>query len=264
MKADRPTTDGAERTDARPDRPGRGEMPLPDNREQGPQQTYDELAQAVQEDREKNPRRVLARPSEGADGDEGQSQPVDKWSDPETTSKRIDELKSEGHGPQRHLEVSDLNLQDRLGTAAHDANGNFLRRADQHVRKVPGSQIDPMTGTSTDFETGKPHFCGTYSTRFDDASDYARADEFLRARAAESGEPRQQAAITDIFPDGDANRRFTGYFQDPVRPENPDGSPRFREVDFTGGTILARYVRGDDGTFSLRTLFPEPDPSRNA
>ncbi len=165
MKADRPTSDSAERTDARPDLQGQGHAPLPDNREVGPQQTYDELEQAVREDRAKNPRRVLARPSEGTDVDEDESRPTDKWSDPETTSKRIDELRSEGHGPQRHLEVSERNLQDRLGAAAHDANGEpDISQRTGHVKKQRGSQIDPVTGTTTDVETGKPHYCGPYAT----------------------------------------------------------------------------------------------------
>ncbi len=263
MRADRPDTGGDQQPDNRPDALRRDNAPLPDEGESGPQQTNEELAQAVSEDRAKKPRQVFARASEGTSSDDDEPAP-DKWSKPETTSKRIDELKNEGHGPQRHLEVSERNLQERLGTAAHDANGGFVRRPDGHLRKDPGSQIDPITGTNQDSETGRPHFCGTYATRFNDASDYARADEFLRAQAAKSGVPRQQAAITDVFPDGDANRRFTGYFQDPAKPENSDGSPRFRDVDFTGGTIMARYVRHDDGTFTLRTLFPEPDHSRNS
>jgi hypothetical protein len=261
MKADRPTADGAERTDARPDFQGRTDAPLPDARE-GPQQTYDELAQAVSEDRAKNPRRVFARPSEGTDGDEGQSQPTDKWSDPETTSKRIDELKSEGHGPQRHLEVTERNLQDRLGSVSRDANGAVVvNPRNGELRKQPGTQIDPETGTAADAVTGRQHFCGPYATRFDEATDYARADEVLRERAVRTGKLVQREAIAVVFPGGED--RFTGFYQDRVMPENADGSPRFNDIDFTGGKIVALYEERDDGTLCLKTMYPDPDRTIN-
>lgn len=216
-----------------------------------------EAAAEVKADNEEHPRRNL----DPVEADEERER--DKWDDAETREAHLDELRNEGHGPQRHVEITDEGRKGRLGTAAHDQNGDVLYRADGHVKKDRGSQIDPETGTSTDAESGGLHYCGPYATKFNDPADYCRADEVLRQRAVESGRMLQSVRAAELFPSGDLNDRFQGYYQDPKQPEHADGSPRFKEVDFTDAVIKARYRKGDDASIMLVTMFPEPERTKN-
>lgn len=222
-----------------------------------------EMASLIQADQAEDPRYWRGKPSESATQEHEPPQDRKRENETETASRRIDELKHEGHGPQRHVEVNERNLDDRLGAAEHDQNGDVRYRNDGHVKKQRGSQIDPATGTSTDADTGGLHYCGPYATRFKHPADYVHADDVLRKRAEDTGEFDQFEAISSLFPDGDVNDRFTGRYQDPAGPENSDGSPRFKDVDFAGGKIRAIYVESDDGSPILKTMYPDPDHSRN-
>jgi hypothetical protein len=61
------------------------------------------------------------------------------------TAERMDVLRDEGHGPQRHHDPTDGQLQDRLGTPVRDSDGDVVLRPDGFVRST--DHIDPETGT---------------------------------------------------------------------------------------------------------------------
>ncbi|MFC7623473.1 hypothetical protein [Microlunatus sp. GCM10028923] len=231
-------------------------LPPPPSQEQRAR-IFAEAAAEVRADNEQHPRRNLDPP------DDAEAPERDKWDDSETTGTQIDELKNEGHGPQRHVEITDDGRKGRLGTAAHDENGDVMYRPDGHVKKQRGSQIDPETGTPTDAMNGGLHFCGPYACKFNDPADYCRADEELRRRAVDTGELNQEARASDLFPGQHPNDLFDGFYQDPNQPEDNDGKPRFKSVDFTDCTIKSFYVESDDGALNLTTMYPDPERGRN-
>jgi hypothetical protein len=167
---------------------------------------------------------------------------------------RVDELKNDGpgaHGPQRHLEVSDTQLQERLGTPSLNPDGTPQLRPDGFVKST--GKIDPMTGTTTDAVTGGVHRVGPITTRFDSAGDYAYVESILRARASVTGDSEVTAPIKDLLGDG-AHSGMTGYYIDPGNPAD------YRSVDFQGGLIKAVYRYDVFQRPHLYTMYPEPAP----
>jgi hypothetical protein len=168
--------------------------------------------------------------------------------------ERIDKLANDApgsHGPQRHLEVSDEQLQQRLGTPLLNPDGTPQLKANGFVKAT--DQIDPMTGTTTDAITGALHRCGTLATRFDSPSDYAHVDSVLRSRADITGEGHQEASIEDIL-GTEGHTRMTGYYIDPARPGN------YLPVNFQGGSVAATYRYDIYGRPQLYTMYPVPTP----
>ena len=163
---------------------------------------------------------------------------------------RVGELRNEGHGPQRHLDPTDDQLKARKGDPVlNPQSGEPVLKDNGHVRSQ--NQIDPMTGTTVDGVHGGVHRCGDYATRFDSAEDYVAADRFLRARAAESGDPIVDAPISDVLgPDG--HDRLSGYYLDPA------ARGELKPVDFAGGAIRAVYQRDVSGDLTLITMYPNP------
>lgn len=176
------------------------------------------------------------------------ARPYDPMGELDPVAERVAELRLEGHGPQRHLDPSDAQLRQRLGTPVVDDSGQVVLRPDGFVRST--GHIDPITGSTTDGVHGGDHYCGPVATRFDSAEDFARAEAYLRAQSVRDDDPFPSAPIADVL--GDAGEsRMTGYYHD------PDGSGGFRRADFTGGTISAVF----DGTADaliLRTMYSRP------
>ncbi len=249
---------GREAVEAGIERPSASAARVDVNRiDDGTASDWDRVPDRAAEERAEKPRRYLDPDSELHEDE------PDRWSDRRESLRRVGELEHEGHGPQRHVERTEGVLHARLGTAEHDDEGKVVYRNDGHVKKERGSQIDPATGTNIDADDGKLHHCGPFATTFNDAADYCRADEALRNRAHSESSPLQRVAISDIFPGRDPNDLFTGFYQDPVNPENADGSPRLKRVDFTDGTLFAAYKPKEDGDLRLVTMFPDPDGMRN-
>jgi hypothetical protein len=171
--------------------------------------------------------------------------------------ERIDELRTDGpgsHGPQRHLDVSDTQLQQRLGTPVRNPDGTPQLRQDGFVKAT--DKIDPMSGTTTDAVTGGQHRCAPIATRFDSPADYARVDSILRGRADATGFGRQEAPINDLLgPDG--HTKMTGYYIDPANPSD------YLPVNFQGGSVIAQYDYDEFGNPHLHTMYPEPAPGAN-
>ncbi|MFJ7324945.1 hypothetical protein ACIQVN_01675 [Streptomyces cyaneofuscatus] len=194
-------------------------------------------------------------PSPGGAGD----QPMD----PKVVEERIKELDDrqggQGHAPGRHLHPDDQALTDRLGTALRDSNG--APKLYGPNSNYPGlvkseNNIDPLTGTAVDGVTGRTHRVGAFATRFDNAEDMARADDYFRDEMARTGSEAQETSIKDVLGPG-AEGRFTGYYRDPANLNE------FKQVDFEGGTILPVYRQLPDGTYRLHTMFANPAPGRH-
>lgn len=184
--------------------------------------------------------------------------------DPEDVSKRIDGLDDrkggEGHAPGRHLDVTDKQLTDRLGTPVmKDGSPQFYPSTSPnypgHLRLE--KQKDPLTGDTTDGVHGGDHRCGPYATRFESAEDMVRADSYFRERFNETGvPPAQEVPIKDVLGE-DAHERCTGYYLDPSDPSV------VKEVDFEGGSIKPVYHMTSDGGIRLHTMYPNPRRGRH-
>ena len=77
----------------------------------------------------------LTHAVEGAGDDQAYGSTTDRPTQPDAVQTRMAELRSEGHGPQRHCEISDDDMKARLSW--RNADGT----------KVPG--IDPDTKTAS-------------------------------------------------------------------------------------------------------------------
>lgn len=172
-------------------------------------------------------------------------------------TNHINTLRTEGHAPGRHLDPDEQTLKARLGTTKLNPDGTpKLKVGGPNVGHVASENfVDPMTGTTTDIDTGNPHRCGPYSTKFDNPEDMARADDYFRAKIA-ADEDTAPTPIAEILgPDG--HRRVTGFYKDPSNPS------RYLPVDFEGGTIRPVYRANASGGFNLITMFPEPVPGKH-
>ncbi len=157
-----------------------------------------------------------------------------------------------GHAPQRHLDPDDAKLQARLGTPKYDATtGDVKLKPNGHVKSE--GHVDPATGSTADADNpAKSHYCGPYSTKFDDPADMAKVDDYYAKHIAAHGTPPADPTIEDVLgPDG--HKRLTGWYHD---PDNP-GS--YLPVDFEGGTLKGIYKHDPaTNTWFNKTMFPSP------
>jgi hypothetical protein len=242
--------------DSRPPNPSEGEAPTEEPQDpetssaeaqaQGPSEST-QAPESVSVDEESSHEAPMPAEAPGQEpessetdvpADEAPSEPPDE-SDraetletlgPEDVSKRIDELDDwkggEGHMPGRHLDVTDQQLTDRLGTAAiKDGSLQFYPPTNPnypgHLRLE--KQKDPLTGDTTDGVHGGDHRCGPYATRFDSPEDAVRADSYFRERFNETGvPPTQEVPIKDVLGD-DAHERFGEIIHD-IKDAPKEGS----------------------------------------
>lgn len=155
------------------------------------------------------------------------------------------DLKSEGHGPQRH-----------------EGDVTKAQLADRAMYKK-----DPMTGTTSDgAHPGKTHKCGKVATRITDPGVYVDADETIRALPGFKTLKDDPVTVSEgrfeiEIPIEDAlGGKFASHVEG-VRVLGSNKHPTGTEdVDFTGGTVIAVYDRAPDGTVTLLTLYPNPKP----
>jgi len=169
----------------------------------------------------------------------------------------INTLRTEGHAPGRHLDPDDQALQDRLGTTKFNPDGTpKLKTTGPNVGHVSSENfIDPLTGTTSDAESGEPHLCGPYSTKFNNPEDLARADDYFRAQIAAGILPRPTPISDVLGPSG--HELLTGFYKDPTDPS------KYLPVDFEGGKIRPVYKVDSSGGYYLKTMFPEPAPGKH-
>lgn len=156
----------------------------------------------------------------------------------------LEDLSTEGHGPQRHEgAVTKPQLRDRC------VNGH-----------------DPMTGTTTDGAHGGTHKYSRHATRFLDPGDYVEAEEAIRAsgdfpankEAAENtGSDRFSVTMTLAAAMGAGYEAKLEGVSRIGSANNPTGS---QDTVFTGGTIKAVYEIQADGEATLLTMYPNPAP----
>lgn len=205
-------------------------------------------------------------------------------------AERVEGLRRQGHGPQRHLDPTDDMLKERLGTpskirdgngnALQDAHGNqrFHRNEDGYLQTE--NKIDPAHGPNAkerlqgddlymDAENpAKKHKCDAFSTGFRQGEDEAfmHADQYARTQL----DPSKPNGLTVEFSPNDAwgsseshHDRFRGFFIDRNKPFLPDGSVNYRPVDFQDAKIVAVYRPDGNGGHKLLTMFPQPVRGRN-
>ncbi|MFC9236174.1 hypothetical protein ACFTZK_06880 [Streptomyces decoyicus] len=200
--------------------------------------------------------------------------------------ERVDDLRRQGHGPQRHLDPTDDMLKDRLGTPTgpKDANGDLLKDDDDNPRIArqggyvqTEKKIDPVHGPNAterlgndaylDAETGKKHKCDSFSTAFkeDQGEAFMYADEHARGRidgdrTRMPNSNRHEVVFSpeDAWGPGDHSQKFRGFYIDPDNPMNADESVNYKPVDFQHAKIKAIYAPDGNGGHKLVTMFPEP------
>lgn len=188
---------------------------------------------------------------------------------------RVDELNMQGHGVGRHLNVTDQQLKDRLGTPVMQGPAhNQTVAKDRETGYVQSTnKIDPLHGPDAknrisppdlyiDGDRGAPHKhkCGSHSTAFTDNESFVYADHFARTKL-DPHDPEPQLiefSPSDAWGPGGHTGKFRGYYIDPENPLNHDGSINYKDVNFKNATIKAIYEPDGNGGHKLHTMYPEP------
>ncbi|MGW7021003.1 hypothetical protein ACWGGS_16910 [Streptomyces decoyicus] len=204
--------------------------------------------------------------------------------------ERVDELDREGHGVGRHLNVTDQQLKDRLGTPSiqrrklKDENGNWVLdengdkvEVDELVRARHGyaqseGKVDPLHGPDArsrlsppdlyyDVDKGAPnrHKCDAHSTAFNDHESFMYADAYARSKIDPNrpGDQVFEFSPSDAYGPGGHAGRFRGFYIDPDEPMK-GGEINYKESDFKDATIKAIYRPDGNGGHKLHTMFPQP------
>ncbi|MEV4616561.1 hypothetical protein AB0K43_28770 [Kitasatospora sp. NPDC049258] len=189
--------------------------------------------------------------------------------------ERVAELDGQGHGVGRHLNVTDQQLKDRLGTPVMQGPAGARTVAKDRVTGYVQStdKIDPLHGPDArtrlsppdlyyDGDRGAPHRhkCGSHSTAFNDNESFVHADQYARTRINPNDPPPHlvEFSPSDAWGPGGHAGRFRGYYIDPDSPLNHDGSINYKDVNFKNATIKAIYHPDGNGGFKLHTMYPEP------
>ncbi|GHG78718.1 hypothetical protein [Streptomyces griseocarneus] len=222
-----------------------------DAHDAGAEQTDDAPEPAAAEDSQET-----AEESEATEGGDDEDDTERKAE----TDAKIAEFESQGHGPQRHLHPSTEALKARKGEPKADDNGNVKFKGNGHVETK--RHVNPETGRFNDVKANggtRPHGCGDYATKFDNAEDYVKAEQYLRQKAEQTGKPKVNATIEEIFGPGDHSDKFEGYYVDPANPKNEDGTVNHLLVDFRKGRIIAEFNESAGG---LHAMYPDPRAGR--
>jgi hypothetical protein len=196
--------------------------------------------------------------------------------------KRIDGLRNQGHGPQRHLDPTDDMLKTRLGTPTppNMVNGQ------PSYHKMPGgyiqtqNKIDPahgpnpasrLSGNALYMDAEDPsrrHKCDAFSTAFKPGEEEAFMYADLHARGrldpTKTGRQTIEFSPTDAWGPGNGHhRRFRGFYIDRNAPVDSGGNINYKPVDFRDAKLVAVYDPDGKGGHKLVTMFPQPQRVRN-
>lgn len=184
--------------------------------------------------------------------------------------QRLDEMRHEGHGPQRHqgdvMSDGDAKLHGRLGDYDRDVNGDLVAKRNGY--RVKGKQ-DPETRTTADKYNGGKHRCGSYATAIPESTDYVQAEKALH-RYADQLQAEPDGSVIVAPPNGptlrsaygdDCADKCVGKMLDSDRSE--PGAPHYKDVDFTDGTLGGVLFRQSDGTYTTKTLYANPLAANN-
>ncbi|MYT30817.1 MULTISPECIES: hypothetical protein [unclassified Streptomyces] len=193
--------------------------------------------------------------------------------------ERVQELDRQGHGVGRHLNVTDQQLKDRLGTPVMQGPAHAQTVGKDRLGYVQGTgKIDPLHGPDArnrlsppdlyyDAEKGPPnrHKCDAHATAFSDGESFMYAEQHARSRLDPSN-PGQQViefSPSEAWGPGSHAGRFRGFYIDPDNPMRHDGAINYREVNFKDATIKAIYRPDGNGGHRLHTMFPEASYKHN-
>lgn len=150
--------------------------------------------------------------------------------------------KKEGHGPQKHEgQITEQQLSDRT---------------------VKG--LDPLTGKSTVIKKGKKKgqiLKPDHATAFNSPHDFINAEQTVRSSERFKNAPvagnKKKAELTleEVF-----GKDYKDTVRGKTRVDDPDPKipPTAKDTDFTDGTVVAIYLKGDDGAWNLLTMYPKP------
>lgn len=163
---------------------------------------------------------------------------------------RIQDLRRQGHGPQRHgARVTDRQLTDRVLY-----------------------WIDPVTGTTDDADVpGQMHRCGHDAAKITSEAGFVLAERMLR-RSEDFEQQRADNETTGkrtIAVHLPLSTIFGSKYQTHVAGEHrngpkehptgePPGSRPPTSTDFTEGKMFALFRLGPDGQYTLKTMYPKP------
>lgn len=256
MAIDRPRPEDVEGSDSAPEAVESPEEDPWARTDGDRERDFADAARLVRGDLERSPRLWHGRPSETdkplrpATSSEDDVEQSDDLSE---ADRRVAELRLEGHGPQRHLDLSDDQLRQRLGTPEVGPDGKPVLKPNGEV--ASRDHIDPMTGTTVDGVHGRSHRGADVATAFSNPIDFVSADTYFRGKVTNDGRLQPSATIEDVL-GRDAEGRMRGFRHD--RGE----AGRYAEVDFAGGSIKAIYRRSDAGDLLSITMYPVPAPDQ--
>jgi hypothetical protein len=197
--------------------------------------------------------------------------------------KKVADLRTQGHAPQRHLDATDQQLEQRLGTPVmqgpkgkqtvsmqngYVASTKKVDPANTAAHSLPDSDPNKYLDNYSKNAAGNPnkHKCGSFSTAFGDeqsmVSAEAEAHKAIPAGSTSTHEVVSIDAKTAIGEDG--VNALRGKYIDPANPLSSTGSINYKNVNFANSKITAVWSR-DDATkpWSLTTMYPEPDQAVN-
>jgi hypothetical protein len=198
------------------------------------------------------------------------------------TKAKIAGLRTEGHAPQRHLDATDQQLEQRLGTPVVQGKVPKVQKgADGYVistKKVdpantaahglPDSDPNKYLDSYSKNAAGNPnkHKCGSFSTAFGNEDSMVSAEVAARkaipAGSTATNEVVSFDAKTAIGDDG--LNALRGKYIDPANPLSSSGGINYKDVNFTGSKITAVWSRGNaTDPWKLTTMYPEPDQAVN-
>jgi hypothetical protein len=198
------------------------------------------------------------------------------------TKAKVADLRTQGHAPQRHLDATDQQLEQRLGTPVVQGKVPKVQtNADGYV--ISTKKVDPANTAAHGLPDSDPnkyldnystnaagvankHKCGSFSTAFGNEDSMVSAEDAARkaipAGSTATHEVVSVDAKTAIGDDG--LNALRGKYIDPANPVSSTGSINYKDVNFTGSKITAVWSRPDaTQPWKLTTMYPEPDQAVN-
>jgi hypothetical protein len=196
------------------------------------------------------------------------------------TKAKVDDLRTQGHAPQRHLDASDAQLEGRLGKPLYKKDGTLQTDSEGYVlsnQKMDPARTDAASLADTDplkykdmYKTtaaGAPknHSCGPFATAFGSPEDMAKAEDAAH-KAISPADPADTRTTVSLDAKtvlgDDGVSRLRGTYIDPSNPVTGTAI-NYKDADFSGSSILAVYDKNASGGWDLTTMYPEPDKAVN-
>jgi hypothetical protein len=162
-----------------------------------------------------------------------------------STKEHIDNLKRQGHGPQRHEgQLTETQLDERVRKKHDPETGS---REDKYRKNSDGTPAN--------------HRCGDHATKVNSEESYVKAEshsrnsDVFREKAA-NGEPsiKVETPLEEIY-----GPNYKTHVSGRTRTTPwPDTSTPTIPTDFTDGKMIAIYRQADNSSYNLVTMYPNP------